>query len=306
MADTPKNGGGNMLSSYIGRWMSLVMLLLLVTLAAAALFFEPDYPAHVPLRIGVCAFDSVTAGPALRSFASTVREQEGGDISWVWLGPGREPAGCDFYLMTSLQMLAAREKSMMDCLLLSTPRIDGSLSMGVVVVRAEAEPDWSRTAFTSSVSATGFISPLAAIAEGGVCVEDLSYETAFRGMPGLRGGCSVRSASRQVWRWRHSSRGTQEDSKGEGSIGQGELRVLFTGPELPEIVLVIRSCRPKNGSRVDSPGDCPGSLRRLSDPLSREMARLGMVLFRPPAAGELEMLGSVPLPVREEAGYHFP
>lgn len=304
MADTPKNGGGNMLSSYIGRWMSLVMLLLLVTLAAAALFFEPDYPAHVPLRIGVCAFDSVTAGPALRSFASTVREQEGGDISWVWLGPGREPAGCDFYLMTSLQMLAAREKSMMDCLLLSTPRIDGSLSMGVVVVRAEAEPDWSRTAFTSSVSATGFVSPLAAIAEGGVCVEDLSYKL-------LSEGCPVcgEAVAFGVLQGRYGAGGIPLEElrrlEGRGVIGQGELRVLFTGPELPEIVLVT-DLSTEEWKSSGFARRLPGITEKLSDPLSREMARLGMVLFRPPAAGELEMLGSVPLPVREEAGYHFP
>ena len=304
MVDNSKNGGSNMLSSYIGRWLSLVMLLLLVTLAAAALFLEPDYPAHVPLRIGVCAFDSIAAGPALRSFASTVREQDGGDISWVWLGPEGEPAGCDFYLMTSLQMLFTREKRVMDCILLSTARIDGSLTMGVVIVRKDGEPDWSSTAFTSSVSATGFVSPLAAIAESGVHIPDLSYEL-------LSEGCPVcgEAVAFGVLHGRYGVGGISlaelRRLEGNGTIGRGKLRVLFTGPELPEIVLVSDSSTEEWMSSGFA-GRLPRIAENLSGPLAREMARLGLVSFREPEAGELEMLGRVPQQVREEAGYHFP
>jgi len=304
MADTPKNGGGNMLSSYIGRWMSLVMLLLLVTLAAAALFLEPDYPAHVPLRIGVCAFDSAAAGPALHSFASSVREQDGGDISWLWLGPEGDPAGCDFYLMTSLQMLSAREKSVMDCLLLSSARIDGSLTMGVVIVREGAEPDWTRAAFTSSASTTGFISPLTAIAESGVRIQDLSYEL-------LSEGCPVcgEAVAFGVLNGRYGAGGISLEElrrlERSGMIGQGELRVLYTGPALPEIVLVSDPSTEEWKS-----SGFTGRLSRITEnfsaSLAREMARLGMISFREPAAGELELLGSVPKQVQEEAGYHFP
>lgn len=304
MVDTPKNGGGNMLSSYVGRWTSLLMLLLLVSLAAAALFIKPDYPAHVPLRIGVCAFDPSAAGPALRSFASTVREQDGGDISWVWLGPEGEPEGCDFYLMTAPQMLSAREKSGVECILLSTARVDGSLSMGVVIVREGAEPDWSRTAFTSSVSTSGFISPLAAIAENGVRIADLDYEL-------LSEGCPVcgEAVAFGVLNGRYGAGGISLEElrslEGSGTIRQGELRVLYTGPELPEIVLVSDPSTEKWKSSGFA-GRLPRIGERLSDSLAREMARLGMVSFRPPAAGELELLGSVPRQVQEEAGYHFP
>ncbi len=86
MADGSKTGENNVLSSCPGRSMSLVILLLLVALPAAALFPKPDYPAHVPLRIGVCVFDPVVGGTVLLSFASSVREQDGGDITSVWLG----------------------------------------------------------------------------------------------------------------------------------------------------------------------------------------------------------------------------
>ena len=304
MADGSKTGGNNVLSSYLGRWMSLVMLLLLVALAAAALFLEPDYSAHVPLRIGVCAFDSAVAGPVLRSFASSVREQDGGDITWVWLGPGGKPAGCDFYIMTSLQMLSAREESGMECLLFSTPRVDGSLSIGVVIVPRDGEPDWSRAAFTSVSSATGFISPLAAIAESGVQLSTVSYET-------LSDACPVcgEAVAYGVLLGRYGAGGMSLEElrriEGNGVVEPGALRVLFTGPELPEIVLVSDPATEEWKSRGFA-RRLPRVAGRLSDPLRREMARLGMAAFRPPAGGELDLVGRVPGQVWESAGYHFP
>ncbi len=304
MADGSKTGGNNVLSSYLGRWISLVILLLLVALAAAALFLEPDYPAHVPLRIGVCAFDSVAAGPVLRSFASSVREQDGGDITWVWLGPGGEPAGCEFYIMTLLQMLSAREESGMKCLLLSTPRRDGSLSMGVVIVPRDGEPDWSRAAFTSASSATGFISPLAAIAASGVQPSTVSYET-------LSDACPVcgEAVAYGVLLGRYGAGGMSLEElrriEESGMIEPGALRVLFTGPELPEIVLAADPATEKWKSRGFA-RRLPRIADRLSDPLRREMARLGMAAFRPPAGGELDLADRVPGQVWEAAGYHFP
>lgn len=304
MADGSKTGGNNILSSYLGRWISLIMLLLLVALAAAALFLKPDYPAHVPLRIGVCAFDSASASPVLRSFSSSVREQDGGDITWVWLEPGGEPAGCDFYIMTTLQMLSSRERSGIECLLLSTTRGDGSLSMGVVIAPLDGEPDWSRTAFTSSASTTGFISPLAAIAESGVQLSAVSYET-------LSDGCPVcgEAVAYGVLFGRYGAGGMSLEElkriEKNGSIRPGSLRVLFTGPELPEIVLTsdpsTEEWKSKGFARR-----LPGIAGRLSDPLKREMARLGMAAFRLPAGGELDLTGKVSGQVWEAAGYHFP
>ncbi len=304
MADRSRTGGINMLSSYMGRWMSLLMLLLLVTLAAAALFLEPDYPAHVPIRIGICAFDSATAAPALRSFATRVREQEGGDITWVWLGPGNNPGGCDFYIMTSLQMLSIRENSVVECLLLSTSRRDGSLSMGVVIVREGTEPDWSRTAFTSTLSATGFISPLAAIAESGVQLPGVSYET-------LSGGCPVcgEAVAYGVLMGRYGAGGISLEElrriEATGSIEPGALRILLTGPELPEIILVSDISTEEWKSRGFT-RRLPRIVGRLPDPLRREMARFGMAAFREPEEGELELHGAVSGQVWEKTGYHFP
>ena len=304
MVDTPKAGGNSMLSSYIGRWLSFLMLLLLVTLAAAALFLKPDYPAHVALRIGVSAFDSVSAGPALHSFAASVREQEGGDITWVWLGEGGEPVGCDFYLMTSLQMISLSEETGAECLLLASSRGDGSLSMGAVIVRGDAEPDWSRTAFISPASVAGFISPLAAILESGVSLGALSYET-------VSTGCSVcgEAVAYGVLLGRYGAGGISLEElrrmEGSGAIEPGALRVLFTGPELPEILLVSDPSTEEWKSRGFA-RRLPRISGRLSDPLKREMTRLGMAAFREPVEGELDLRGAVSGQVWEAAGYHFP
>jgi hypothetical protein len=304
MAEGSKTGGESVLSSYLGRWMSLVILLLLVALAAAALFLRPDYPAHVPLRIGICAFDSIAAGPALRSFASSVREKEGGDITWRWLGPEGDPSGCDFYIMTSLQLSTLNLDRGLKVLLISTSRKDGSLSQGAVIVRRGAEPDWSRTVFTSPSSATGLISPLAAIARGGVNLSDVSYKT-------LSTACPVcgDAVAHGVLLGRYGAGGIPLEElrriEESGSIEPGALRVLFTGPELPEILLV--------SDRETEEWKSRGFARRLqriagtvSDPLAREMARLGMAAFRPPAQGELDLKEAVPHRVWEAAGYHFP
>lgn len=304
MTDDTKTGGNSMLSSYIGRWLSLLMLLLLVTLAAAALFVKPDYPAHVPLRIGICAFDSVSSGPALRSFATRVREQDGGDITWVWLPADAEPAGCDFYILTAPQMLAFREKTGIRCLLLAFGREDGSLSMGAVIAGRDAVPDWSRMAFTSTISASGFISPLAAIAESGVDLRKVSYET-------VSGGCPVRGEAvvYGVLFDRYGAGGISIDElrriEGTGSIEPGALRVLFTGPELPEIIFASDPSTEEWKSRGFA-RRLPRIAGRLPDPLKREMTRLGMAGFREPEEGELELRGAVSEEVWKAAGYHFP
>jgi hypothetical protein len=284
--------------------MSLGVLLFLVALAAAAFFLEPDYPAHVPLRIGVCAFDSGAASPVLSSFASSIREQDGGDITWVWLGSGGEPVDCDFYLMTMLQLISSAEHSVMEPLLLSTSRRDGSLSPGAVVVRRGNEPDWSRTAFTSAFSATGFISPLAAIAEGGVRLSEVSYEN-------LSGDCPVcgEAVAYGVLYGRYGAGGMSLDEirrmEGSGRLDPGELSVLFIGPELPEVILTSDPATEDWKTRGFA-RRLPRIAERLSDPLRRDLSRLGMAAFRPPAAGELDLEGMVPGKVWETAGHHFP
>ena len=153
-------------------------------------------------------------------------------------------------------------------------------------------------------SGTGFISPLAAIAESGVQMPGLSYESLSEGCPVC--GDAVAFG---VLHGRYSAGGMSLEElrriERSGMIRQGELHVLFTGPELPEIVLVSDPSTEewKSGGFVRR---LPQIAGRLSGPLAREMARLGMASFREPAEGELEITGGIPQQVWETAGYHFP
>jgi hypothetical protein len=288
----------------MGKWTSLGMLLILVVIAAGALFLDPDYPAHVPLRIGVCAFDSALAGETLLSFSTSVREQGGGDITWVWLGPGGKLSGCDFYLMTYPQMLQGADDEKSRSLLLSSPRKDGSLSMGVVIVRRDKEPDWSRTVFTSPFSSTGFISPLAAIFGSGQGSSEVEFETVSETCP-VCGEAVVYG----VLLGRYGAGGISLDElrriEMRGEVDTGALKILYTGPELPEIVLVSDRSTEDWKSRGFARA-LPRITAELPDPLSREMARLGMAVFRRPAEGESNAYEKIPRDVWESAGYHFP
>jgi hypothetical protein len=291
-----------MLSSYLGRWMSVAVLVLLAALAAAALFLDPDYPAHVPVRIGVTAFGKDCAGDALRSLAARVREDDGGDITWVWL-EGDEISGCDFYLMTSPQFAAASDRGM-ECLLLASPRDDGKLPIGVVVTAGEAEPDWSRTAFTSAASAAGFISPLAALAAAGTDLSLVSFDI-------LSGGCPLRGdgVAWGVAMGRYGAGGLPLEElrrlEKSGVIGPGRLRIALTGPELPEIVLASDPST-EQWKSAGFARRLPRIAGRIDGALKREMSGLGMASLRPPGEGEMDLLDGVPDEVWERAGYHFP
>ena len=302
MADGSRSGG--MLSSYLGRWMSLLMFLVLAALAAGALLLEPDFPAHVAVRVGVCAFDSAGAGPALRSFASAVREGGGGDMTLVWLAGGSEPEGCDFYIMTFPQFLEARRNGRLDCLLVSSSRRDGALTMGVVVAREEDEPDLSRLALVSESSANGFISPLAAISESGVDLDDIDFETVAPGCP-----VCGEAVAFGVLLGRYGAGGMPLEElrrlERGGTLAGGELRVLLAGPALPDIVLAADPSTERWKSRGFA-GRLPRIAATFPGPLSREMARLSMASFRPPSPGELETAGAAVEDVMEEITGRFP
>jgi hypothetical protein len=173
-----------------------------------------------------------------------------------------------------------------------------------VIVRSDSEPDWSRTVFISTASTSGFISPLAAIAESGVALPTVSYET-------VSDGCPVcgEAVAYGVLLGSYSAGGISLEElrrmEGSGAIEPGALRVLFTGPELPEILLVSDPSTEEWKSSGFA-RRLPRITGRLSDPLKREMTRLGMAAFREPEEGELDLLGAVPGKIWEAAGYHFP
>jgi len=92
----PRKNAGNR-----GLWGNILLYTVVILLASAAYFLEPDYMAHVPIRIGISSCDSVFAAPVLERYADLVREKGGGDIRWFYFDEDEYPEGCDFYLMTA-------------------------------------------------------------------------------------------------------------------------------------------------------------------------------------------------------------
>ena len=65
-------------------WANILLYAVVILLAAAANFFEPDYMAQVPIRIGISAYDSVFAAPVLERYSDLIMEKGGGDIRWPY------------------------------------------------------------------------------------------------------------------------------------------------------------------------------------------------------------------------------
>jgi hypothetical protein len=302
--DDPKAGGNNLLSSYLGRWISIAIFVLIILIAAAALFLEPDYPAHVPLRIGICAFDSAAAAPVLDSFAAAVREREGGDIDWVWLKRDAGPGECEFYIMTAIQLLRDEDRSPSECLLIATSREDGQLPRGAVITARGRAPGWSPMAFTSALSSSGFLSPLSALAENGIPPGDVSPVSLSNGCPVCGEAVAIGVA---LGRFDAGGLPLGELRRLEESsiISQGSVDVILTGPALPEILLVCDESTESWKSRGFA-GRLPEIASGLPLPLRREMRRLGMAAFRAPREGELDIEDAVDRSALEALRHHYP
>jgi hypothetical protein len=233
-----------------------------------------------------------------------VREREGGDITWVWLGRRGIPEGCDFYVMTSVQFLRAENESSLKCLLLASPREDGQLPRGAVISARGRAPDWSRMAFTSTLSSTGFLSPLSALAENGISLDGVSPVA-------LSEGCTFcgEAVAIGVSLGRFDAGGLPLDElrrlEESSLIEPGSIEVVFTGPALPEIMLVSGEGTEYWKSRGFA-GRLPEISSGLPDPLRREMKRLGMAAFRPPAEGELDIASVVHGSALEALEHHNP
>jgi hypothetical protein len=206
--------------------------------------------------------------------------------------------------MTLAQALAGSGEVDREVILLGTSRLDGSLPRGVVVTRRGEEPDWSRTALTSSISSTGFISPLAAAFENGVRVPQPGREFLSPGCP-VCGEAVAFGVQQGVFGAGGMSIDELRRMEDSGAVGRGELQVLFTGPALPEILLVSDPATEEWKSKGFS-RRLPRITGRLSGSQAREMARLGMALFRPPGDGELESASGVPEEVWGAAVNHSP
>ncbi len=229
-----------------GKWRLLQKALLyaaLIVLAAAASFLEPDYMAQVPVRIGVSAYDSAYAAPVLERFSGLIMEKGGGDVSWIYFDPDEAPEGCDFYLMTSVQARKAVDSGRMRVSLSASATCSRDHSVGVVIARAGTEPEdlnGGDFIFPSAISASGFLSPLVALAEGGV---DIGPGTENLFFAGCR-SCDEKVVYGVLY-GRYSAGGISLDSftkiSSIGGFGKDELSVILTGPSVIEIFLVSSS-----------------------------------------------------------------
>ncbi len=161
----------SMLSSYLGRWSTVLIFTIIIVIAGGALFIEEDDIAHMPVAIGVYELDSTVVHGRLEDLARFVRGKGGGDIEWTYLRDSDYPTGCDFYLMSSLRFATYLEKGELDCSLIVTMAEGRRYSSGVVITRAGESSSvggLSGAVFTTPFSASGFLSPYRAIIEAGI------------------------------------------------------------------------------------------------------------------------------------------
>ncbi|MCK4236738.1 MAG: PhnD/SsuA/transferrin family substrate-binding protein [Candidatus Krumholzibacteria bacterium] len=293
-------------SSYLGRSATVLVFSAIILLAFGALFFGHEDMAHMPISIGVCAFDSARASSALESLADFVREKGGGDIRWNYFGFSKEPSGCDFYLMTSLQASPFISRGELDCSLIATVREGLRYSRGAVIVRpgtAGRQIASGKLIFSSAVSATGFLSPYLALKEAGpgFCPNpgDIDfaghYQDDARVIFGVLFG-AYQAGGIDLERFRFLEK--------RGVIREGELDVLFEGAPLPEVLMA-------NDRSVDSKKvkgfTCrlPAILERMPHSLKANLAELGIAGFAAVRQEDLILLERFPSIVPKELSDHI-
>ena len=152
----------SMLSSYLGRWTTLIIFAVTILIAAGALFLEEDDIAHMPVTIGVYDLDSAVVDLRLIDLAEYIREKGGGDVQWRYLDDDEEPSGCDFYMMTALRLAPRLDREDLECSLLITVQEGRRYSRGCVIVRKglrDPEGEEMTAVFKSPYSVAGFLSP---------------------------------------------------------------------------------------------------------------------------------------------------
>ncbi|MCK4537210.1 MAG: hypothetical protein KAV42_00295 [Candidatus Krumholzibacteria bacterium] len=264
-------------SSYHDRRSSIAAFVIIILLAIAAFFFEPDYMGHVPIRVGVSAFDSSCCSAVLDEFAFLIRERDGGNVSWHYFSADSRPEGCDFYLLTSLQYKAFSTGGGMELSLLATRQGENSYSRGVVLVRKDSTVDELKTGkyiFPFPGAASGYFSAAVILLEEGLldgvlcdrvfftgcrlCDEEVIYGVIFGEYVG--GGLSLDSYRNLL-------------AVGKG--GEGVLDVRYTGRQAIDIVLAT-------GDGVDQwkkkgfLSRLPVITARVDGLLARDLHRIGI------------------------------
>ncbi len=284
----------SMLSSYMGRSATVIIFALIVALALGALFLEENDMAHVPISIGVYALDSTRSWVALESLADLAREKGAGDITWHYLDADAPPAGCDFYLMTSVQGAPYIAEGSLACALIVTVRRGIRYARGGIIAPKGVDLDSlsdGTVLFTSPLSAVGYLSPYAALAEAGYAGGDpgrfafagpyMSDERVIFGV--LFGAYDAGGIGLERLHYLEQL----------GIVPDGALTVLLEGDPIPEMIVAVEpAVEPRKRH-----GFCerlPIILEKMPHFLEADLAVIGIAGFVAPRQEDLDLLESIP------------
>ena len=281
----------SMLSSYLGRWATLIIFMVTILIAAGALFLKEDGIAHMPVTIGVFDLDSAKVHTRFVDLAAYIREKGGGDIQWRFLEEQDEPTGCDFYIMTSLRLAPYLLRDGLDCSLLMTVQEGRRYSTGGVIVKAggpDMESEEMTAIFTSRFSAANFLSPYNSLAKtlGGSQDEGIlvdftgSEERVIYGVifgTYTFGGISLERLN----------------VLGEmGVYHKGELEVFLEGEPYPEMVLAVdKSMEERKHRRFRDRFVLLTD--RMPAGLKADLVLFGISGFVPPRPEDIEVIGGL-------------
>ncbi len=278
----------SMLSSYLGRWTTLIIFAVTILIAAGALFLKEDDIAHMPITIGVFDFDSAEVHPRFIDFAGYIREKGGGDIQWRYLGDHDEPTGCDFYIMTSLRLTPYLLRDGLDCSLLMTVQEGRRYSTGGVIVKAggpDPESEEKNAVFTSRFSAANFLSPYNSLAK------------ALGGSWGELGRVDFAGSEERViygvifgaYTFGGISLERLNVLDEMGVFHEGELEVFLEGEPYPEMVLAVdKSIEERKHRRFRNRFVL--LVDRMPAGLKADLVSLGISGFVPPRSEDIEVI----------------
>lgn len=293
----------SMLSSYLGRWSTVLVFTLIILIAAGALLLEEDDIAHMPVGIGVYDLDSAAVHRSLEDLARFVRGKGGGDIRWTYLREGDDPEGCDFYLMRTLRFVPYLAHDLLDCSLIVTVTEGRKYAKGAVI-KGEGRADGAGATgvvFTSPYSASGFLSPYLALVSSGMDLSPATTNIDFAG-----------SEDRVIYgvvfgAYRYGGIGLERLRYLEkrGLVRKGEIEIVIEGGSYPELVLAS-----------DHGGDIRRFDRftrrflllveRMPPALKTDLENIGVSGFTEPRQEDMDVMGSlsgiVPEWARREGG----
>lgn len=280
----------SMLSSYLGRWSTVLVFTVIILIAAGALFLEEDDIAHMPVEIGVYDLDSAVVHQRLEDLARFIRGKGGGGIRWIYMRDGDDPEGCDFYLMTSLRFAPYLEREELDCSLIVTMMEGKRYSRGVVITKAREETDEGNGAdaiFTSPLSAVGFLSPYLAIISSG---RDLSPANARIDFAGTEERV-LYGVIFGTYRFGGISLERLLYFEERGMFRKGEIEIVMQGEPYPEMVLAAgRSGEERKLNRFKDRFLL--LVDRMPFDLKTDLHSIGLSGFAEPRPADIELISS--------------